>query len=134
MVNQITVGFPITVQLKDEDGDLMWKPHSDLRLRSKGQSEPVLKTFGTRVMHFDMLGRIAQYMKSLGEDQVVRWVMAWCDQSSADLPDPSLAPEKIKWCKDHEAAHKSVGKLKIASYFEAAAFCIEAWIAALPGR
>lgn len=140
--NDVLVGNLVTRQKLDADGDPRFVPHRDLRLRAKGQVEPVLRAFGQRTMHVDMLGRVQQYLDRTGEQLAAHCVLSWLTPDHFDRPPAEDMAAAVVRLREREARLKSQVAwqasrqrrqqlLKEAAYCEAAAFCVEAWTAAL---
>lgn len=136
--NDVMVGFVKTRPKLDADGDQIYhvrmEGESGTRLK-KPVVEETHQAHGYRVMHVDMLGRIARRLTDIGLQDHLPGIVGWLTETP---PEPKQIKPMVKRLKEMEqdARLRARGattradrlrEVKDAAYFEAAAFCWDAW-------
>jgi hypothetical protein len=137
--NDVQVGFLQTRPKLDADGDQKWHVRyeaEDGSVLKKPVVEETMQAHGFRVMHVDMLGRIARRLTELGVDGHIPGIVGWLTEQP---PEPALIAPMVAKLRDLEGKARDEAKAatsradrqrwhKDAIYFEAAAFCWDAWL------
>lgn len=138
--NDVTVGFLQTRPKRHSDGEKVYhvKLYDEAgALLKKPLVEETLEAYGYRVMHVDMLGRIARRLTEIGAQGHLPGIVGWLTETppDAELIEP-MAAELAKLeqgargrAKGSDNRADRQRELKDAAYFEAAAFCWRAWLA-----
>lgn len=98
---------------------------------------PVQRTVGERVMHVDMLGRLARWLMDNGFADAAPYVSGATEPEKHAVPPPDQAREivaRLRSAMEQRAADKGRGSAadrrrawKDESYLEAAIFCVSRW-------
>ena len=98
---------------------------------------PVKRTVGERMMHADMLGRLARWLMANDFVEAAPYVSGALEPEKHDLPPPEATKEivaKLRSAMERRAADKRRGSAadrrqawKDESYLEAAIFCVSRW-------
>jgi hypothetical protein len=81
---------------------------------------------GVREYQFVTLQRVANHLRSLGEDVPLAVVEGWIDGSVAQAPKGSALREAAKRLRERFKAHQEAGGDREAAYLETALYCVEA--------